>query len=478
MALHNPIHVEVFDSNDEIIGPVTRPISITNNLDAFRFDYVAVQMETTDPFGNEIYQRFIDDEHLQYRIHGRFGESTGDINSVYKYKRDGKGEVSFYGRSHKEIMFSVLGFPSPDIDAPQGQSTVSKVYTGSELAIIRQVLADNVRDRLGVPFRFQSGDLGKNFRIDFRFDEIAAHLYDDAIDRGGLLLEKRGDIVVDIHRDFNKHEYVLTARLQEHHEKVLSDVGGNISAYESTHDRGEAARLIVGGPGENRNRTFVDLPYPDAEYAAGAGQAVSDYSDKIRLMEENHKAAVELARDQNKPLQYIQNLEKDHEARLKFEWNSFVVRHRNRSLATKPSVAHPRRGFPAEAFTENTNPDTAAKSEESATYKQKVDAIREAGTKKLEELGPKAGLKFTINETDQVYLGPDGAFRMGDWVRIEIDGVDFGEIQLTKAVMSFTRDEGYKLQLSDTELTESYESAQVDRIARAMRELTNGTRRA
>ena len=88
MALHNPMTVEIFDGNDQIVGPITRPISITYNLDAFRFNYLAVQMETTDPFGNEVYQRFLDGEHLFYRIAGRFGVDTGDINSVYKYRQD------------------------------------------------------------------------------------------------------------------------------------------------------------------------------------------------------------------------------------------------------------------------------------------------------------------------------------------------------------------------------------------------------
>ena len=48
MAFHNPVTVELFDENDDIIVPVTMPISITNNLQAFDFNYIAVQVETYD----------------------------------------------------------------------------------------------------------------------------------------------------------------------------------------------------------------------------------------------------------------------------------------------------------------------------------------------------------------------------------------------------------------------------------------------
>ena len=147
----------------------------------------------------------------------------------------------------------------------------------------------------------------------------------------------------------------------------------------------------------------------------------------------------------------------------------------------KPAVPHPRRGHIAETFYENTSPDVTKKrfkNDEDPSVEDLINAMREAGTKKLEEMGPKGGVSFTLNETDQVYLGPDGAFQIGDWVRLEADGTDFGEIQLTKAVASFTRENGYSLELSDTELTESAEAAQVDRIIKAMRDLTNRTRRA
>ena len=480
MAFHNPMTVEIFDGNDQIVGPVTRPISITYNLDAFRFNYLAVQMETTDPFGNEVYQRFLDGEHLFYRITGRFGVDTGDINSVYKYRQDGAGELSLYGRCHKEIMFTTLGFPSPGVDVPGSQNATHRTYSGSELEIIRAVLRENVRDRLGVPIRFQTGDLGKNFEVDFRFDEIAAHLYDDSEDRGGLLLEENGTIIVDIKRDFDKHEYVLTARLQEHHEQPLSDVGGNISRYQATFDRGEASRVIVGGPGEMLDRLFADLPYPKTQYNSGAGQFTRGISDALRNGKKDHEAAIETARDLNKSQKEIQEAEKAwtlREANLRRDLRQGLEMH---SL-NKPAVPHPRRGHIAETFYENTSPDVTKqrfKNDEEPSVEDLINAMREAGTKKLEEMGPKGGISFTLNETDQVYLGPDGAFQMGDWVRLEADGTDFGEIQLTKAVASFTREDGYSLELSDTELTESAEAAQVDRIIKAMRDLTNRTRRA
>lgn len=57
MAFHNPVTVELFDENDDIIVPVTMPISITNNLQAFDFNYIAVQVETYDSVMREVLNR-------------------------------------------------------------------------------------------------------------------------------------------------------------------------------------------------------------------------------------------------------------------------------------------------------------------------------------------------------------------------------------------------------------------------------------
>lgn len=472
--LHNPVYVEIFDAQDRIISPITRPISITYNLDAYRFNYLAVQMETHDPLGNELYQRFIDGELLQYRITGRFGTDTGDINSVYKYKEDGTGELALYGRCHKELMSQVLAFPTPTQDVPQGQTEERKVYSGSELAVVRGVLADNLRDRLGVPITFQSGNVGETIEVEFRFDEIYQHLYEDSKDRGGALLMENGTAVFDIKRNFEAHRFELTARKQVHHDIPLTDRSGVITRYQATVDRGEANRLIVGGPGEMLDRLFVDLPYRyDPEYKNGAGARAAARALEYRSLEDAHKAAMEQARDDNKSEKERQQLEKAHETALNNKRKQMFNEITSAS-SNKPAVVHPARRFPAEMFYENTSPDTNV---ENPRYDQQYTAMREAGKKKLEDVGRKGAMAFTIQEGEEIYLGPGGAFEMGDWVKIEADGVDFGEVQIAKAVISLTREDGYKVTLSDTEINETAADKQVDKIIRAMRELTNVTRR-
>src|SRR5699024_3227961 len=96
--LHNPLTMEIFAEDDGIISPVTRPISVTINFDAWDFNYVACQLETRDILGQELLQRFADEELLQYRIRGRFGFDTGDIHSVYQHKTGQSGEIGLYGR--------------------------------------------------------------------------------------------------------------------------------------------------------------------------------------------------------------------------------------------------------------------------------------------------------------------------------------------------------------------------------------------
>lgn len=472
MTLHNPVLVEIFAEDDGIIAPVTRPISITYNFDAWDFNYLACQMETRDPLGQELLQRFADGELLQYRITGRFGFDTGEIHSVYTHRTGRTGETSIYGRAHQEVFRQVLGFPSPTIDIPQGQTAERKTYTGSELAIMRSVLADNLRDRMGQKIRFQSGDVGNTFTVDFRFDEIFSHLYQDSAEKGGPLWEENGKAIFHLWRDFEKKEYVLEAREAVHHEQALTEQSGLITRAQVTVDRGEASRVIVGGPGEMLDRMFVDLPYPKTQYDAGAGSKARVRAQEYRALENAHEQELEDARDDNLSEKERQAMEKRHAAALAAKKKQMFTDITTAS-SNRPAVPHPRRRLAAEVFYENTNPDTNV---EDPRFDQQYTAMRDAGQGKLDEMGDKGGVGFTIEETDHIHLG--GAFQMGDWVRIEVgDGVDLGEIQLKKGLVSFTRDEGYQVQLSDTEIVETPEQEQVDRIVRALRELMTSTRR-
>lgn len=477
--IDNPIKVEIFDAQDEIIAPVTREISVTYNLDAFSFGYLAVQLETTDPLGLDLYRRFLSGELLQYRVTGRFGMYTGDITSVYKYGEAGTGEVSLYGRCHKELLFQVLGFPDPSRDVPQDQRQTHKAYVGSELTVMRQVLADNLRDRLGVPIRFPSGSMGAQIEVDFRFDQIYRHLYEDSEDRGGVLLKENGELVFEIHRDFDNHEYVLSAREQVHHEQPITVDGGLVSRYQGTVDRGEAKRVIVGGPGEMLDRLVVDIPYPEDEWEAGAGAQTRTHSDILRDYERTMDGRIEKAREDNEGQAAVLALEKEKEEGLATRRSTYRAAVGSAS-ANRPTPPAPRRRFPAEVFYEDTSPEVDKRrypSDDNPALEDLIEAMRASGAKKLEEASEQAGMQFVITETDQFYLGEGGAFQIGDWVRIGVDGVDLGEIRLEKAVASYTREEGYVLKISDTEIDDTTERKQVDRIIKVLRELVTASRR-
>src|SRR5699024_7496319 len=119
MAFYNPVTVELFDADDNIIMPVTAPISITNNIQAVDFNYIADQVETYGTVMGVVLQRWSSLELIQYRASRRWGEQTGDLNSVYAYDQEGSGEFSFYGRSHQEVFNNVLGFIDPAVNAVQ-----------------------------------------------------------------------------------------------------------------------------------------------------------------------------------------------------------------------------------------------------------------------------------------------------------------------------------------------------------------------
>lgn len=563
MAFDNPVIVELFDENDDIIMPVTVPISITNNLQAFDFDYVAVQVETYDVVMREVLRRWSNKELIQYRISGRFGTDTGDLNSIYAYDDGGSGEFTFYGRSHKAIMNDVIGFIDPSIDAVQRTyAATHKSYTGSALKVVRDVLTDNVVNRLEIPMTFPSGNLGNTVTVDFRFDEIHAHLYTDTEDRGGAMLGENGNIIFNITRDFANHRYVLTAREPVHHDRVLEMRSGHIERWQITMDRGEANRVVVGGPREEANRVFGST---EADGSAPKNQTVAkderaliesrirglattrDQAKKtLRSASNTRKRALRntlskaLATAQNAYNVAMRKAKTDYDAAMKAAKNdsdrssakysresdersakstlnsaksaaqktykddlaaenkTLTTDLRTADMAYKTNVAtqkqllttllkqwpYANRRFPAEMYTESTSPE-GIKSEDlnpddPQEALQTIPAIaaalnKVAVAKKLEN-GPKTDTSGELVESDDFYLGD--ALALGDYVKIGIDEtIEIGEQQIEKVIISWSREDGYKVQLTKPDQTETTEEETLKRIIAALKDLSTKTGR-
>lgn len=266
MAFDNPINLVLFDKDDKVLTPVLNPVSIVQNFEAHDFNYIAAMVDIHDAaIRDEVMGRWAAGELIQYQVSGRFGTDTGDLNSIYAYDQGG-GEFSFYGRSHKEIMKSVLGFPQPENKNPSTQTQTHKKYSGSALHIVRSVLQDNFVNRIGEKMRFQAGNLGNSFEVDFRFDNIHRHLYEDSFDRGGIDLGNKGNIIFNITRDFAKREYVLTAREPVRHERMIEVQSNLLERWQFTAERAEVDRLIIGGHGEMLDRDFIERSHDELRH--------------------------------------------------------------------------------------------------------------------------------------------------------------------------------------------------------------------
>lgn len=564
MTFYNPVTVELFDMNDEIIMPVTVPISITYNLQAFDFNYLAVQVETYDRIMKEVLSRWANKELIQYRISGRFGVGTGDLNSVYAYDAGaGSSEFSFYGRSHKEIMNNTLGFIDPSLNAVQRTyAATHKVYKGSALKVMRDVLTDNVVNRLGVPMTFPSGNLGEQVDIDFRFDEIHKHFYLDGIDKGGAVLAENGNVIFDITRNFAQHRYELTAREPDTHEQLIEMKSGRLDRWQVTADRGEANRIVVGGPREMADRVFGsteadgDAPKTQsvaksekaliesrkkqlvkdrdsalaAERTASAkrkkalnatrqkalSKATVDYNKAIKAATKTYDAAMAKAKTdsarnsakytfqsakssaQSTRVRDRERAQSDYKDALKEENTTQGTNLKTIELAYKTNVAtqnqllktllnqwpYPNRRFPAEMFTEDTSPDDIASEKLNPTDPQEMlntiteiaNALNKTAVTKRADNGPQTDVSGELVETDQFYLGEH--ILHGDYVKIGIDrDTEIGTQQIDKVIITWSKDDGYKVQLTKPDDTATTEEDTLKRILSALQDLSTKTRR-
>ena len=562
MAFDNPVTVELFDENDDIIMPVTAPISIVNNIQAHDFDYIAVQVETYDSIMREVLKRWTNKELMQYRISGRFGVQTGDLNSVYAYDAE-SGEFSFYGRSHKEIFHNVLGFIDPALNAVQRTYTKTHAdYKGSALKVVRDVMTDNLVKRIGVPMDFPSGNLGNQIDVDFRFDEIYKHLWEDGEDRGGAKLAENGNIIFDIYRDFAKHKFVMTAREPVHHEQAIVVRSGLIERWQMTSDRGEANRVVVGGPREMADRVFgsteADGEAPKVNTIAKAERdrinanitalgkardaeknkirkdssaavkklqaakrkaenaAKKKYSSDLNKAKKKYDAAMKKAKTQaqkdSAKYSYdsdkrsakstrdsaISSAARDYKEDLKAENTQKATdlktadKQYNMDVATQKQLLttllkewpYPNRRFPAEMYTEDTSPE-GVKSEKLnpsdpqeaiASIPEIAKALNKTAVTKRTENGPNVTVSGQLLESDTFYLG--GTIQPGDYVMIGVDEeLLLGEQEIEKAIIAWTKDEGYKVQLSKPDDTETTEEETLKRITSALKDLSTKTGR-
>ena len=564
MAFYNPVTVELFDADDNIIMPVTAPISITNNIQAFDFNYIAVQVETYDTVMREVLQRWSNLELIQYRVTGRWGVETGDLNSVYAYDQEGSGEFSFYGRSHKEIFNNVLGFIDPAVNAVQRTyAETHKRYKGSALKVVRDVLTDNFVNRIGQPMVFPSGDLGNEVDIDFRFDELHKHLWLDGEDRGGAQLGEKGNIIFDIHRDFAKHRYVLTAREPVHHEQRVEVRSGLINRWQITSNRGEASRVIVGGPREMADRVFGSTEADETQAPTELAVAKADKAlieSRIKQLAKDRDSAKNSERKasstrrqklkntlskaqsaaQKKYVAAVNKAKKDYKAALakakndsdrrsaKYTYDSDLrsaestrkserdsamrtykedLKDENKDLSTNLKTADlqyktdvatqkdllktllkqwpfPHRMFPAEFYTEDTNPE-GIKSEDMnpsdpqeklKTIAKIADELDKVAVTKRTENGPFVTVSGELVESDNFYLGEHIA--PGDYVMIGIDEhITIGEQQIEKVIITWSKEDGYKVQLTKPDDEETTDEETLKRIIGELRELSTKTGR-
>lgn len=150
------------------------------------------------------------------------------------------------------ILAGILGWQVPGSAITAQGSADYKTYTGKAETVVKQVVRENGVGRLKIPGLTVAPDLGRGAVVEggasFRMHPLPDRLYPGLEMAGiGLRIKQVGtDLVFDV--------YVPRVYPQ-----TLSVEGRTIKSATHSRSRPTASRVVIGGPGEAKNRRFRQL---------------------------------------------------------------------------------------------------------------------------------------------------------------------------------------------------------------------------
>lgn len=135
---------------------------------------------------------------------------------------------------------------------------------GAEETIVKQIMRENARDRLGMPLTIapDQGRGRQGMKVKMRFHPVYDKLF-PVTDGAGLA---DGELRWTIHFDPSTKRYILDCTPISTFQRTLSEASG-LAEWSVTVARPTATNVVVGGAGEAQMRDFRQMPRPsDPDY--------------------------------------------------------------------------------------------------------------------------------------------------------------------------------------------------------------------
>lgn len=189
------------------------------------------------------------------------------------------------------ILGGILGWQVPGTSISSQGSAEYKTYTGRAETIVKNVVRENGVNRLGVPGLVVAPDQGRGNVVDggasYRMHPIPDRIY-PGIEMAGIGLRVRQvgtNLVFDVYEPRT-------------YPQVLSVDGRTVKAATHTRTRPTASRVVIGGPGEAKERRYRQLVDTARENRYGfCGETFRDARDAKDDSEPENVAATNATMD-------------------------------------------------------------------------------------------------------------------------------------------------------------------------------------
>ena len=189
------------------------------------------------------------------------------------------------------ILAGILGWQVPGASVSSQGSAEYKTYTGRAETIVKNVVRENGVNRLGIPGLVVAPDQGRGNVVDggasYRMHPIPDRIY-PGIEMAGIGLRVRQvgtNLVFDVYEPRT-------------YPQVLSVGGRTVKSVKHRRSRPRASRVVIGGPGEAKERRYRQLVDTARENRYGfCGETFRDARDAKDDSEPENVAATNATMD-------------------------------------------------------------------------------------------------------------------------------------------------------------------------------------
>jgi hypothetical protein len=426
----NPLfRISVYDKNRAYLFPIGNPTALEATV---RFNDVGT-LSMTVPLTHERVTALMEDG-VRLRVLYRGEHLISGPITADELDTDGKkGTYRITVEDDFRVLKDILGWQAP-ANTIDNQSTAEyRKYTGNAEGIVKVAVTENGVNRLGISGLTVATNLSRGTSVpgglSYRMHPLADLMF-PAVETAGLGVTVRQDAATP------NANLVLDVFTPTTFDKPLSIRGGTLKQVTMTRTRPTASRVVIGGSGEAKERSFrvVTDTARETTYGMKAERFVDDRqsgSDYTSALKDTSDAKFELDFETDnknkaaKELTAAQNAKAHADLMLQLAQDGGNATR----ISSAQSVVNARAADVTAATTANTaainsyntalsayNARKAISDAALAAYQAGMD---DTGTKALTEAGPTNGVSITLAGSGIFQYGP-GGFHVGDKVPIRI----------------------------------------------------------